>query len=84
VSRQVSRLESQGLVERRSHENDARVRAVAVTPKGQAMTDALDAARERMARAMFADWSRSDVDALVSLLQRFARGLERHARGERE
>ncbi len=84
VSRQVSRLESQGLVERRSHDNDARVRAVAVTPKGQAMTDALDAARERMARAMFADWSTSDVDTLVSLLQRFARGLERSAGGEPE
>jgi hypothetical protein len=40
------------------------------------MTDALDAARERMARALFADWSESEVDTLVSLLQRFARGLE--------
>ena len=80
VSRQVSRLESQGLVERRAHENDARVRAVVVTAKGQAMTDALDAARERMARAMFADWSESEVDMLVSLMQRFARGFEQHAR----
>ncbi|MGP1609382.1 MAG: MarR family winged helix-turn-helix transcriptional regulator, partial [Burkholderiales bacterium] len=34
VSRQVSRLESQGLVERRVHENDARVRAIVVTSKG--------------------------------------------------
>ena len=80
VSRQVSRLESQGLVERRADENDARVRAVVVTAKGQAMTDALDAARERMARAMFADWSESEVDMLVSLMQRFARGFELHAR----
>ena len=82
VSRQVSRLESQGLVERRADENDARVRAVVVTAKGQAMTDALDAARERMARAMFADWSESEVDMLVSLMQRFARGFELHARVE--
>jgi len=82
VSRQVSRLESQGLVERRADEKDARVRAVAVTAKGQTMTDALDAARERMARAMFADWSASEVDTLVTLLQRFARGMEQHAREE--
>lgn len=82
VSRQVSRLESQGLVERRADAKDARVRAVVVTPKGQAMTDALDAARERMARAMFADWNASEVDTLVSLLQRFAHGLEQHASGE--
>jgi len=79
VSRQVSRLESQGLVERRAHEKDARVRAVVVTARGQAMTDALDAARERMARAMFDGWSESEVDTLVSLLQRFARGMEQHA-----
>jgi DNA-binding MarR family transcriptional regulator len=76
VSRQVSRLERQGLVERRADEHDARVRAVVVTRKGKAMTDALDAARERMARALFADWSESEVDTLVSLLQRFAGGLE--------
>ena len=82
VSRQVSRLESQGLVERRAHEKDARVRAVVVTARGQAMTDALDAARERMARAMFDGWSESEVDTLVSLLQRFARGMEQHAGAE--
>lgn len=76
VSRQVSRLESQGLVERRPDKSDARVRAVVVTRKGQAMTDALDAARERMVRAMFVDWSASEVDTLVNLLQRFAHGLE--------
>jgi DNA-binding MarR family transcriptional regulator len=76
VSRQVGRLERQGLVQRRADEHDARVRAVVVTPRGKAMTDALDAARERAARALFADWSESEVDMLVSLLQRFARGLE--------
>ncbi|MDO1527865.1 MarR family winged helix-turn-helix transcriptional regulator [Fulvimonas sp. R45] len=76
VSRQVGRLERQGLVERRADGHDARVRAVVVTRKGKAMTDALDAARERMARALFADWSESEVDTLVGLLQRFACGLE--------
>lgn len=76
VSRQVSRLEGEGLVERRADARDARVRAVAVTPRGQAMVDALDAARERMARAMFATWEPSDVDTLVRLLQRFASDFE--------
>jgi hypothetical protein len=47
------------------------------------MTDALDAARERMARAMFDGWSKSEVDTLVSLMQRFARGMEQHAGGGR-
>lgn len=83
VSRQVGRLERQGLVERRASEGDARVRAVAVTRRGKAMTDALDAARERMAYALFADWSREDFDALVRLLQRFARDVEAQAFADR-
>jgi DNA-binding MarR family transcriptional regulator len=72
----VSRLEREGLVERRADEHDARVRAVVVTRKGKAMTDALDVARERAARALFAGWSESEVDTLVGLLQRFVSGLE--------
>jgi DNA-binding MarR family transcriptional regulator len=76
VSRQVSKLVSQGLVMRQAGESDARVRAAVITPKGKAMTDALDAARERRARELFADWSEPDVDALVKLLQRFAAGIE--------
>jgi DNA-binding MarR family transcriptional regulator len=81
VSRQVTKLESQGLVERRAGESDARVRAAVITPKGKAMTDALDATRERRARELFADWSESDVDTLVKLLQRFAAGIEAQESG---
>jgi DNA-binding MarR family transcriptional regulator len=83
VSRQVAKLEAQGLVERRAGESDARVRAAAVTPKGKAMTDAVDAARERMGRALFASWDPADVDALVNLLQRFADDVEALASDDR-
>jgi DNA-binding MarR family transcriptional regulator len=82
VSRQVARLETLGLVQRRASETDARVRAVTVTPKGKSMTDALDAARERMARKLFAEWSDTEVDTLVSLLQRFATDIEAQASGK--
>lgn len=83
VSRQVGKLESQGLVERQVSESDARVRAAVVTTRGKAMTDALDAARERLACAFFAHWSREDFDALVDLLQRFAHDVEARAFAER-
>jgi DNA-binding MarR family transcriptional regulator len=83
VSRQVAKLEAQGLVERRAGETDARVRAAAVTAKGKAMTDAVDAARERMGRALFASWDPADVDALVDLLQRFADDVEALAAQDR-
>jgi hypothetical protein len=47
------------------------------------MTDAVDAARERMGRALFASWDPADVDALVDLLQRFADDVEALAAQDR-
>ena len=76
VSRQVAKLESLGLVHRQAGEADRRVTEASVTPKGQQMTDALDAARERMARRIFASWDAQDVADLVRLMQRFAADLE--------
>jgi DNA-binding MarR family transcriptional regulator len=76
VSRQVAKLESLGLVERRDNPADRRVREAVVTGKGKAMTDRLDAARARIGRAIFASWDQHDVDELVRLLTRFAGALQ--------
>jgi hypothetical protein len=40
-----------------------------ITPRGKAATDALDAAREEMALAMFRDWRRRDFDDLARLMR---------------
>jgi DNA-binding MarR family transcriptional regulator len=72
VSRQVAKLESLGLVERQAGTTDRRVRQAIVTPKGKAMTDAVDAARERIGRAIFAAWDDREVDELVRLMRKFA------------
>lgn len=69
VSRQVARLEELGLVNRRPNETDKRVREAVITPHGKAATDALDAAREEMALAMFRDWRRKDFDDLSRLMR---------------
>jgi DNA-binding MarR family transcriptional regulator len=69
VSRQVARLEKLGLVNRRSSEADKRVHEAVITPHGKAATDALDAAREEMALAMFRDWRRKDFDDLARLMR---------------
>src|SRR5580658_6427632 len=53
VSRQVAKLESLGLVGRQAGAADRRVRAAVIAPKGKAMTDAVDAARDRIGRAIF-------------------------------
>lgn len=72
VSRQVARLEELGLVVRRPNPTDARVREAAITPKGKVMTDALDAARDRLGRAIFRSWDPDDVAELVRLMRKFA------------
>jgi DNA-binding MarR family transcriptional regulator len=75
VSRQVARLESLGLVARQEGAADRRVREAVVTPKGKAMTDAVDAARERFGRVIFQDWDERDVQELVRLMRKFADGI---------
>ncbi|WP_410016751.1 MarR family winged helix-turn-helix transcriptional regulator [Sodalis sp. C49] len=79
VSRQVAKLESLGLVTRRPGMIDRRLREAEVTPKGQLMTDAVDAARERRGRAIFSHWDPAEFDELVRLACRFAHDLERSA-----
>lgn len=72
VSRQISKLNARGLITRRPSKADHRVREAVITAKGKEITDALDAARERMAALLFAKWSRRDVKELARLMRRFA------------
>ena len=72
VSRQIARLESLGLIERKASPEDRRVSLASVTAKGKAMTDAVDRTRERLLGAMFATWDERDVQDLVRLLRKFA------------
>ncbi|MBE7220673.1 MAG: MarR family transcriptional regulator, partial [Caulobacteraceae bacterium] len=75
VSRQVAKLESLGLVERRPSATDGRSREAVATEAGLTMTARVDAARERILRATFADWDTADFDALVRLTRRFAEAI---------
>ena len=72
VSRQVAKLDSLGLVERRGSAADGRVREAVITAKGKAMTDLVDQAREKMGQAVFASWEPQEVDELVRLMRKFA------------
>lgn len=72
ISRQVAKLESLGLVKRQANAADRRVREAVVTPEGKAMTDLIDAARDRMGRAIFQTWDSHDIDKLVRLMRKFA------------
>lgn len=83
VSRQVAKLEALDLVERQPGAADRRVREAVVTPKGKAMTDAVDAARERIGRAIFARWDERDVEQLVRLMRKFADDISNDVPGDR-
>jgi DNA-binding MarR family transcriptional regulator len=75
VSRQVAKLESIDLVERKADARDRRIRETAVTPKGKVMTQAVDAARERIGRRIFKTWDPNDIDELVRLMRKFAAAI---------
>jgi DNA-binding MarR family transcriptional regulator len=75
VSRQVAKLESSGLVSRHASKGDKRVREATITAEGRAMTDALDAARERVASMLLANWNKKDLQDLARLMRRFADDL---------
>jgi DNA-binding MarR family transcriptional regulator len=75
VSRQVAKLQGLGLVARRTSPADRRVNEAIVTDKGRAMTDAIDAARERFVGSVLAAWTEQDLDDLTRLMRRFADDL---------
>lgn len=72
VSRQVAKLESLGLVRRQAGGDDRRVHEATITAEAKAMIEALDAARERLARTFFSKWNKRDFDELVRLVVKFA------------
>lgn len=75
VSRQVAKLATLGLVERRAGETDARMRVATITPQGKIMTDAVDGARDAKARELFQSWSTEDFDNMVRLVRRLAAAI---------
>jgi DNA-binding MarR family transcriptional regulator len=76
VSRQVAKLESIELVARTADVKDRRIRKSAITPKGKVMTEAVDAARERIGRRIFEAWDPDDVEELVRLMGKLAAALQ--------
>jgi DNA-binding MarR family transcriptional regulator len=72
VSRQVTKLESLGLVVRQTNKQDARIKEAVITGKGKVMTRALDGAREKLMTALLAHWSKQDVAELARLLRKLA------------
>jgi len=79
VSRQVAKLESLGLVERRENAADRRSREAVITASGKAMTDRVDEARERIGLAIFETWPSGEVEQFVALMRKFANAISKGA-----
>ena len=75
VSRQLTKLESLGLIWRPQSQGDARTRPAALTPEGEAIAEAIGAARRRLLSKALASWSAADRQALVRLTRRFVDSL---------
>jgi DNA-binding MarR family transcriptional regulator len=75
VSRQVAKLESLGLIGRSASKADQRIREAKITAKGLRMTSRIHAARERIAKALFANWTSRDRKDLARLMRRFVDDL---------
>jgi DNA-binding MarR family transcriptional regulator len=71
VARQVAPLERMGLVDRESHERDARLALVVLTETGKQIVDeALATAEAAAARALASRWNEAERDQLSALLAR--------------
>jgi DNA-binding MarR family transcriptional regulator len=72
----VDRLEAQGLVSRRSHPGDARVRIVRLTAQGKRVATREVERHERLLEDIFARLDASEQRAIAQLLDRLRAGLE--------
>jgi len=77
VSRQVAKLESLRLIVRSPSKADKRVREAKITAKGLGVTGRIQAARERLAATLFANWTKRDLQDLARLMRRFVDDLSR-------
>ena len=75
ISRQLAKLESQGLVSRQGGGVDRRLRPAALTAPGAAIVQAIAAARRRLLSKVLADWSDADRASLATLNRRFVEAL---------
>jgi DNA-binding MarR family transcriptional regulator len=71
VSRRISQLVHQGLVERRADPVDGRAVQLVPTARGQDFFATIKARREEIMQQVLAGWSSTEVTALSGLLRKF-------------
>ena len=82
ASRQVCRLESEGLISRKEDPGDKRVSVLSLTRGGRAALAKMRAARREMLATLLSAWSMDERRRLARLLGRLANDLGTLARRE--
>ena len=72
----LQRMEAAGLLVRTADEKDRRVVHLALTPEGEALDDRCRAEKDRVAKAIFRDFSEAEMDVLDGFLERMYNNLK--------
>jgi DNA-binding MarR family transcriptional regulator len=83
VTRQLTTLEKDGLIERRRDPADGRGTVVEATPKGLTQVEAVREARRILYGQALSDYTPAEQEELASTLERFTAVLENFARSSR-
>ncbi len=70
VSRQVTKLEEQGLIRREPSSRDGRVRDLVVTAEGRSLVARIGSVRREWMERHFSDWRAEDREGLLDLMGR--------------
>ena len=81
VTRKVQQLEREGLVTRRSDEEDRRATRIALTPAGRSTLESVLQARRAWFDRLLEGWDEADLAEFASMLERFCESLERSVAG---
>lgn len=76
VSRQVSSLVAQGLLEKSADPDDKRAYAVSLTAGGKELLGELVSQRSRWLMTLLSDWSAADAGRFQAYIERFAGALD--------
>ena len=76
VSRQVKKLEAQGLAHKPPNANDRRISEVTLSEQGQAIFAQIARARQKLMNQVLANWSPDEVQALFTLTRKYADSLQ--------
>lgn len=77
VSRQVKKLEAQGLALKQPNIDDRRISEVTLSEQGNTVIERIAVARTRLMNQVLAEWTEEEVEALFRLTRKYADSLQR-------